>query len=357
MLTAHLFNLPDATELITAAKSANTARGVRLVAANLLTPSTTVIGAGGRSGGPALTSEEQQLVQQGQQVFQAVCFACHAPDGRGQALAGSTTGALMAPPLAGSPRVQAHRDYVIKVLLKGLTGPIEGKTYSEVMIPMGENSDTWIAGVASYIRTSFGNAGDPVTPADVARVRAEVASRKTSWTVPELVSTLPRLVDAQTLKLSASQNAEQASAATSVRGWTSVQPQAAGMWVQMELPAPTTVVELQFDSTGVTGLGGGSGTPSGGRAQAAAGRGRAAGPPAAPAVTEYPRGYSVTTSIDGTTWSKPIAQGKGSPSHMVIVLPPTRATFVRITPTDTTPNAPTWAVANLRLYDVPAAGK
>ena len=43
----------------------------------------------------------------------------------------------MAPSLAGSPRVQAHRDYVIKVLLGGLTGPLDGKTYRDVMVPMG----------------------------------------------------------------------------------------------------------------------------------------------------------------------------------------------------------------------------
>ena len=46
---------------------------------------------------------------------------------------------MMAPPLAGSPRVQGHRDYVIKVLLDGLTGPLGDKTYSEVMVPMGAN--------------------------------------------------------------------------------------------------------------------------------------------------------------------------------------------------------------------------
>ena len=62
--------------------------------------------------------------------------------------------------------MQAHRDYVIKVLLKGLTGPLDGKTYTQVMIPMGDNSDAWIAGVASYVRTSFGNVGGTVTVAD-----------------------------------------------------------------------------------------------------------------------------------------------------------------------------------------------
>ena len=63
----------------------------------------------------------------------------------------------MAPPLAGSPRVNGHRDYIIKAVLHGLTGPVDDKTYTEVMIPMGTNADEWVAAVASYVRNSFGN--------------------------------------------------------------------------------------------------------------------------------------------------------------------------------------------------------
>ncbi len=63
------------------------------------------------------------------------------------------------------------------------------------MVPMGTNNDAWIAAVASYVRTSFGNAGGFVTPAEVARVRAETASRKTPWTMPELEASLPRRVE------------------------------------------------------------------------------------------------------------------------------------------------------------------
>ena len=44
-------------------------------------------------------------------------------------MAGAPAGTLLAPPLAGSPRVQGHRDYVIKTLLHGLTGPVAGKTF------------------------------------------------------------------------------------------------------------------------------------------------------------------------------------------------------------------------------------
>ena len=93
------------------------------------------------------------------------------------------SGAMMAPPLAGSPRVQGHRDYVIKVLLHGMTGPLAGQTYTQVMVPMGAQNDEWIADIASYVRNTFGNTAPFIAPADVARVRAATASRKTMWTL------------------------------------------------------------------------------------------------------------------------------------------------------------------------------
>ena len=63
------------------------------------------------------------------------------------------------------------------------------------MVPMGTNTDEWIAAIASYVRASFGNAGGFVTPADVARVRAATANRKAPWTLPELEPTLPRRLE------------------------------------------------------------------------------------------------------------------------------------------------------------------
>jgi hypothetical protein len=129
---------------------------------------------------------------------------------------------MMAPPLAGSPRVNGHRDYVIKMLLKGLTGPLGTSSYSEVMVPMGTNNDQWIASVASYIRTSFGNAGGFVTPADVARVRLASANRKTPWTLPELEATLPHRIEVDPAwKVTASHNSASAPVALTMSTWTS----------------------------------------------------------------------------------------------------------------------------------------
>jgi hypothetical protein len=294
---------------------------------------------------------------------------------------------MMAPPLAASPRVQGHRDYVIKVLLRGLQGPLDGKTYRDVMVPMG-GTDEWVAGIASYVRTSFGNNGGMVTPADVARVRAEIADRKDPWTLAELEASLPRPLDSQQWKLSASHGSETAAGASTLRGWSTGAPQAAGMWFSIELPQPALITEVQFDST--SSMGGGRGgrgaaaTPGAGApagAAAAAGAAPAAQPAGAPAgaagapdaqagpqgrggrggfggggtpVIGYPRGYSVQVSTDGTNWSKPVAEGKGEGTHTTITFAPTRAKFVKITETETPPEPAPWSIRSLRIYEAPA---
>ena len=63
----------------------------------------------------------------------------------------------------------------IKVLLHGLTGPIDGKEYNggAVMVPMGANTDEWISDVANYVRNAFGNAGRPVHHAGAGGGRAQ----------------------------------------------------------------------------------------------------------------------------------------------------------------------------------------
>ena len=340
MLTLNLFKVPQAADAIKAAKEASPAKGVALIADRLLAPPANTGFGGGRRGGP-LTAEQEKRLQQGSEIFGGVCFACHGSDGLGQPLAGATAGTMMAPPLAGSARVQGNRDYIIKVLLQGLTGPVDGRTYPEVMVPMGASNDEWVAGIASYVRNSFGNSAGQVTAADVARVRADTAPRKALWTVPEIEASLPRQLDSQAWKLTASHGAENAAGAATLRGWSSGAPQAPGMWFTIELPQPAAVTELQFDSATVGG---------GGR-----GRGRGgAQPPAAP-VVGYPRGYSVQVSADGKAWSKPVAAGKGEGAHTTIAFAPTRAKFVRITETETVADAPSWSISNLRIYQSPGS--
>jgi mono/diheme cytochrome c family protein len=372
--------------VIKSAQAVNPARGIALIGNQLLSAPPANAFGGGRRGG-ALSPEQQKLLQQGSDVFGGVCFSCHGADGLGQPMAGAAPGTTMAPPLAGSPRVQAHRDYVIKVLLNGLAGPVNGKTYPEVMVPMGATSDEWVAGIASYIRNSFGNNGGLVTPADVARVRRETAARKTLWTVPELEASLPRVLDPQQWKLTASHGVESAAGAVTLRGWSSGAPQAAGMWFQIDLSQPVVVSEVQFDSSAVGGQGGGRargavaaaargaaapGAPGAASpatvpaepGAAAAGAAPAAGPAGrggvgagAPPVVGYPRGYSIQASLDGTTWSQPLAEGKGEGPRTSVTFAPTRARFLKITQTATAGDAPSWSITSLRVYEAPAGGQ
>ncbi len=340
MLTLGLFKAPDLGDVVKATQAASKARGVKEIGDFLLKPPAAV------AGSATLTPEEMKVIEDGSGIYQSLCFSCHANDGRGTPLAGGAPGAMMAPPLAGSPRVNGHRDYVIKVLLKGMTGPLGEGTASaaEIMQPMGSNTDAWIASIASYVRSSFGNAGGMVTPADVGRVRAATASRKNPWTLKELEPTLPRRIEGQAAwKLTASHSPESAAVALTTRPWTTGAPQAPGMWFQVELAQPAMLTEIEFDSPAPpAGRGGGAG-----RGAAAGGGGAAPVPPSVP----FPRGYRVEVSLDGTKWGQPVAEGKGSGAHAAITFAPVRAKFVRITQTDTVENAPNWAISNLRVFE------
>ena len=163
MLTSKLFNLPDLKAIVESAQAANTARGVQLIGTQILNPAAANAGrggGGGRGGPPPFTADEAAVIDRGDKVYKELCFTCHGPDGRGAPQDGGPAGTIMAPSLVGSPRVIGHTDYVIKTLLHGMTGPLEGKTYpAGVMMPLGVNDDQWIAAIASYVRNSFGNRG------------------------------------------------------------------------------------------------------------------------------------------------------------------------------------------------------
>ena len=55
--------------------------------------------------------------------------------------------------------------------------------------------------------------------------------------------------------------------------------------------------------------------------------------------------------MDGSTWSKPVAEGKGSPDTTIATFPPVTAKFVRVTQTGRADAAPAWSVLNLRIYE------
>jgi nitrite reductase (NO-forming) len=105
----------------------------------------------------------------GQSVYQTYCIGCHQAEGQGM------PGTF--PPLAKSDYLMADTSRTIETVLNGRSGPLEvnGQQYDGTMPPMGHLKDEDIADVLTYIRSSWGNAGDPVTAADVAAVRAKTS--------------------------------------------------------------------------------------------------------------------------------------------------------------------------------------
>ena len=376
MLTMNKWKVPDAAATIKATAGANKARGVQLVATTILNPPAAG-GRGGRGGGPSYTAEQRGVIDRGGQIYKELCFSCHGDDGLGAPRPGDASGVTMAPRLAGSPRVNGHRDYVVNAILHGLAGPVDDKAYTDVMVPMGSNPDDWVAAVASYVRSSFGNTGGLVSASDVKRVRTSTAARRLPWSIAELEASLPRvLLPDPTWKLSASHNTAGVGGALTMASWSSQTPQTPGMWFQVELPKAETITEVQFDSTAGGGRGG-RGAAGRGGAQAAGAPGAPAGVPVAgapvgeaPAPQEgraagsggfdapppnpgYPRGYKVETSSNGTAWTS-VAEGQGNGTTTLITFKPVQAKFVRLTQTASTENAPPWSIQQLRLYRAPA---
>src|SRR5688572_21619483 len=69
----------------------------------------------------------RELITKGAVAFRQVCAACHGIDGKGVL---NKENKMLAPPLYGSKRVGSDdRDVVIRILLHGLTGPVDGKSY------------------------------------------------------------------------------------------------------------------------------------------------------------------------------------------------------------------------------------
>jgi mono/diheme cytochrome c family protein/glucose/arabinose dehydrogenase len=345
MMTMNLHRIPDGTETIKTLAASSPVRGVREIGNLLLNPGGSrgqmpaLADAGAQASGINLSTAQRRSLQRGQATYRELCTTCHGADAKGAPMGGSTTGQLLAPPLAGAPRVLGHREGVVKVLLHGLTGPLDGKEYSGgIMVPMGSNTDEWIADVASYVRNAFGNSADMITPEQVAAIR-KASTRTEPWTQATLEAAVPAPLDRTGWRLSASHgtntaaNILQQDANPPVR-WESAAPQVPGMWFQVELPQTTRISEIIMEVTvPVPGRFGGGG------------RGRGAMPTAPPA------NYSVQVSTDGSTWSAPVAQGSGQNPKTTITFAPVEAKFVRITQTGTPANPQAgWAIQRLTIF-------
>ncbi|MCB1705022.1 MAG: DUF1080 domain-containing protein [Halioglobus sp.] len=129
-----------------------------------------------------LSPEQLEMVALGEH-FYAQCATCHGSDGAG------TAG--LAPPLAGASWVTGPPEWLARIILQGMTGPVTvlDTTFNGVMPPHGhmkELDDTTLAGLMTYMRRSWGNKADAVSVETVADIRAASAERSQPWTVEEL---------------------------------------------------------------------------------------------------------------------------------------------------------------------------
>jgi mono/diheme cytochrome c family protein/glucose/arabinose dehydrogenase len=117
------------------------------------------------------------------------CVTCHQSTGAGLPASGF-------PPLAGSKWVTGNKDRLIKLVLKGMMGPLDinGVKYTGD-VPMtpyeGLFNDRQMAGVLTYVRNSFGNQATAIQPEDIKKIRALVAGKKDIYNVNELLTEHP----------------------------------------------------------------------------------------------------------------------------------------------------------------------
>jgi glucosylceramidase len=98
--------------------------------------------------------------------------------------------------------------------------------------------------------------------------------------------------------------------------WTTGAPQEPGQFLQVDLGSVREVSRVVLD-TGVD-------------------------------MGDFPRGYALYTSIDGTSWSAASATGAGEGQLTTIDIPATEARFLRVVQTATAPQW--WSVADIRIY-------
>lgn len=334
LLSAHLYKWPGWDELIRTTVAASKAYGVKKIM-GLAMPGAAAPAASPNKppehpAPPAviLTAGEKKLLSHGEEIYKELCFACHGLDGKGTPLAGAKPGTTMAPPLSGSKTATGFPDQVVSVVLKGLSGPVNGVTYDAQMVPMQNGDDDWIASVTSYIRNSYGNHAGFITTNDVARIRAALKAHPNPWTLRELAATLPvPMQNRMKWKLTASNNAgalpKAVDGAIETRYDTGTH-QSPGMWVQIELPEATEVSGVILD--------------------------------AGAADNDFPQGYKVELSLDGRDWGRPVATGNGTCAYTQIVFPTARAKFIKITQTGSHPTY-FWSIYELQVLQPAGARK
>jgi mono/diheme cytochrome c family protein len=123
----------------------------------------------------------------GRRLYSQNCKVCHQETGVGIP--------NTYPPLAGSDWVAGGEERLIRILLAGLSGPVEvnGMKFNNAMPAFGPTSsyrfnEQKIAAVLTYVRgnADWGNNAPPVTPEKVKEVMDAMGVRPAPWTAGEL---------------------------------------------------------------------------------------------------------------------------------------------------------------------------
>ena len=138
-----------------------------------------------------LKGKDLELFTEGQKWYakEGYCNTCHQANGKGLPSSGF-------PPLANSIWVTGNQERLIKLVIKGIMGPMElnGVKYAG-QVPMtpygGLMSDKDIAAVLTYVRNSFGNKASAIDPEKVKEVRAKIAYKHDLYNANMLLSEHP----------------------------------------------------------------------------------------------------------------------------------------------------------------------
>lgn len=308
---------PDANDQILAGMLANEnndfVQGVGRLALNAKK------GGRGSRNSSSLTAAGLRSFKKGRDIYNSLCVACHGKDGKGTPIEGTGT---MAPSLVGSPRLVGSHDAAIRIVLHGLTGPVNGKEYIQQMIPMKSNGDDWIADVLTYSRNSFGNNAPEIKAGLVKSMRETTKDRVNPYTIQDLAEFLP--VDKRQMKrwgYSASHGGHSAKRAADGRidsRFSTDGQQRPGMTFTVDMKEPRNIYRIVLDTTG--------------------------------SARDYPRGYEVAVSNDGEKWSAPVVKGKGTHAITSIAFDAVNARYFRITQTGSV-NGLHWSIHEMSVFE------
>ncbi|MCC9607953.1 c-type cytochrome [Blastopirellula sp. JC732] len=135
---------------------------------------------------------DPQILAMGKEVYlrESHCATCHQPHGQGMP--------NLYPPLDGSIWATGSEDRLISMALDGMHGTIEvkGKRYSSPPLPPMTGfrqllNDEEMAAVLTYVRNNWTNRAKPITPQQVAKIRAVDRGDATFWFANDLLAKFP----------------------------------------------------------------------------------------------------------------------------------------------------------------------